>query len=371
MKMKKILFHINSLGKGGAERVVSVLAEYFAHDGYEVVLTTQWKAQEEYELDPTVRRISVGLNADEEKRSRISKIFLRIRKYRKIIERENPDIVISFCAKANFRSAYALTFLPTPLLVSVRNDPHIDYAPYVIATKYMEKKAAGCVFQTEQAREFFNRNFQNKSRIIWNPLSEKFTNVENKEIAIQDRESVIVNIGRITTQKNQLLLVKAFEQVSKKYPQYQLHLYGEDSGDGSKEKIDEYIKNNCLQDKVIFKGVTNQVKEVLNHAYMFVLSSNYEGMPNALIEAMVTGIPVISTDCPCGGPSMVIRDGESGLLVPVGDQETLQEAMERILSNSEFAAQISSNEMKIIHNVDPDCVYRQWKEYVDQIIEHR
>lgn len=365
--MKKILFHINSMGKGGAERVVAVLAKYFANDGYEVVLTTQWEAESEYEVDKKVRRISVGLSDEEESKGRIAKIFIRINKYRQVVKKEKPDIVISFCAKANFRSAYTLTGLNIPLLVSVRNDPKIDYEPYKLATKYMQKKASGCVFQTKQAQSFFDNSFQEKSKIILNPLSDKFVSAD-EDINVLERKKVIVTVGRITEQKNQALLVSAFANIYKKFPEYQLWIFGGDSKDGSKEKIEKIISDNEIANRVIFKGLSNNIRDEIKDASIFVLPSDYEGMPNSLLEAMSIGLPVIATDCPCGGPDMMIQNEKSGLLVPIRDRKAMEKALVRLLEDKAFAEELGKEAIKIKDITHPDYIYKQWKEYVDEIL---
>lgn len=365
IEMKKIMFHVNSMGKGGAERVIAVLSKYFADDGYEVVVTTEWESEEEYMLDKKVRRVSVGLTEKEEKKSRIIKILLRILRYRQEIQKEKPDIVISFCAKANFRSAYAMKGLDIPLLVSVRNDPQIDYAPHRFATRYMEKKAAGCVFQTEHAKQFFRADFQKKSRIIWNPLSEKFLKTDLKKPI--ERQHRIVTVGRITKQKNQKLLLEAFEEIKKQYPDYHLYIYGEDSKDGSKEELEYFITQKCLQDSVCFKGVCQNIEQEIKKSDIFVLSSNYEGMPNALLEAMALGIPVIATDCPCGGPAMMIDNGKSGLLVPIKDKEALVTSMKTLIQDSGYAQELGGKAQDVKQKAHPNRVYQEWKEYVEEL----
>lgn len=362
----KVLFHINSMGKGGAERVVSILSEYFAKDGYEVVVATQWYAGEEYPLFYKVKRIHVGLSKKDEKKNRLYRAIKRATNFRKAVRKEKPDIVISFCNKANFRSAYCMLGMKTPLLVSVRNDPKKDYAPYKRATKWMEKKAAGCVFQTPDARDFFDPFFREKSRIIFNPLSESCLNRGER---VEKRDSRIVTVGRITVQKNQLLLLRAFAKIHEKYPKMQLEIYGEDDGQGSKQKMEQFLEQKGLKNKVHFMGQSSHVEKDIVNAALFVLSSDYEGMPNALIEAMALGLPVISTDCPCGGSGLLIEDGISGLLVPTGDEEKLAEAMESLLSDRERAERLGQEAGKVVEKVNPDKIYREWKEYVDELVQ--
>lgn len=367
----KILFHINCLGRGGAERVVSVLSDYFAKDGNTVVVTTLWQDLEEYPLNKAVRRISVGLKAGEQNKGRIYKLLARFFRLRKAIKTEKPDIVVSFCASANFRCAYSMAGINIPLLVSVRNDPQSDYVPYKRATRHMVKKAAGCVFQTKAAMESFPKDFQKKSRVIFNPIDESFLEYGGLNKDISQREPRIVTVGRVTRQKNQLLLVRAFERIHDELPQYTLEIYGE-VGDGVvKGEIADFCNSTGIADKVKFMGVSDTVYKDISSASLFVLSSEYEGMPNALMEAMALGLPVISTDCPCYGPSTLIEQGKSGILVPMGDVDTMVDdmaaAMKKVLGCREYAQGLGENAAKIKNLAAPNVIYQEWKQYVDDI----
>lgn len=365
----KILFHINSMGKGGAERVVSVLSEYFAEDGYEVAVVTLWYAKEEYPLSYKVRRLHAGLTEKDERKGRLWKAVKRMINFRMLLQREKPDIVISFCNKANFRSAYCMSGMKTPLLVSVRNDPQKDYAPYKRSVRRMEKKAAGCVFQTPDAKAFFSPEFQKKSRIIFNPLSEKYI---KEQTAAENREQSIVTVGRITRQKNQLLLLQAFSKISKTFPHIRLLIYGEEGEEQEvKEAMEQYIKQQKLQERVRFMGASSTLEKDIKNAALFVLSSDYEGMPNALIEAMALGLPVISTDCPCGGSKLLIEEGVSGLLVPTGNAEALANAMETLLADTERAERMGREAGKIVAKVNPSKIYGEWKAYVEELCQKK
>lgn len=362
---KKLLFHINSMGKGGAERVVSVLSGRFAKDGYETVIVTLWRADEEYELIQGVRRVNLGDWKNPENTGRISLALGRFIDLRKVIRRENPDLVISFCNKANFRCSYSMLGMKIPLLVSVRNDPRIDYLPYKYASLRMEKRADGCVFQTADAMKCFNEKLRKKSRVIWNPLDDKYLVPSSDRT---ERSKYIVSVGRLSTQKNQLLLLKAFRKVMEELPGYELRIYGEESESGVKAFLSDYIKENGMQGHVRFMGQSSHLEEEISDASLFVLSSDYEGLPNALIEAMALGVPVISTDCPCGGPGELIEDGISGCLVPVGDEDRMADVMLRLLNNPSSAEEMGRKGRKIIEKVSPDEIYKKWKDFVEDIL---
>ena len=379
MKNRKILFHINSLGKGGAERVLTVLAGYFAQDGYRVSIVTLWRAENEYEVPAGVKRVNLG----DEKVSG-GRLALAVRRFtglRGLIKKENPDIVISFCMKANFRSVFSMLGMRIPLLVSVRSDPQIDYAPHKFLTKWMERKAAGCVFQTPDAQAFFGERLRKKSRIIWNPIDEKYL-PENRESAKgalagggADRQErgggagdiCIITVGRITFEKNQLMLLKAFDRIKDKFPSARVRVYGEGIGGDAWKEMDAYIRQNGIAHRVEFMGPSSSLEKEIVNAALFVLPSNYEGMSNALMEAMVMGLPVIATDCPCGGCATLIKEGISGFLVPTGDDVALAEAMERVLSDKKLAEKLSENAGRLSEKVKPLKIYEEWRSYAEEL----
>lgn len=375
MKKRRILFHINSLGKGGAERVLTVLARYFAKDGYEVCIVTLWRAENEYEIPEGVKRINLG-----DGKSAGGRLALAVKRFtdlRGIIKKENPDIVLSFCMKANFRSTFSMLGMRIPLLISVRSDPQIDYAPHRLLTKWMERKAAGCVFQTGDAQAFFGKRLRKKSRIIWNPIDEKYLTGNGKNIGTgkeiekdeggNERNHYIVTVGRITFEKNQLMLLKAFNRIKARFPSAKVRIYGEGIGGEAWKEMDAYIRQNEMAERVEFMGQCSSLEKELPKASLFVLPSNYEGMSNALMEAMVTGLSVIATDCPCGGCRTLIEEGVSGFLVPVGDDKRLSEAMERVLSDKELAGRLSANAERLSEKVRPLKIYEEWRDYAEEL----
>lgn len=371
---KKILFHIHNLSRGGAERVVVNLSERFSRDGYRVKIVTEETAQVEYAVPEGVKRIDAGVDSGDGNSggngtpgvlSRLQMIRRRRARLRKVLKEEKPDLVIAFGKSANYRAVPAAKGI-CPVLVSVRNDPKVDYAGRVNALfcrRYLYH-ADGCVFQTKEARAFFSPKLQKKSRIILNPINEKYLHVD----APVARKKVIVNVGRIAAQKNQALLLRAFAALKEKFPEYELHLYGSDSGDGTKETLDRIVREEHLEKKVIFCGNSDRLEQEIADCALFVLSSDYEGLPNALMEAMAMQMPVIATDCPCGGAAMVIKDGVNGCLVPVGDCAAMTAAMEKVLSEPEYAEKIGAEAGKIREIANGDRIYGQWKDYIRELI---
>ena len=357
--MKKIMFYINAINGGGAERVMTNLATQFSEEGYETVLVTSYRAEGEYLLGEKVHRLS--LENEEIQQSRIKRNFSRIRKLRYICENEKPDLFVSFMAEPNFRAILATAGLKIKTIVSVRNDPNREYGGKLmkVVGKWLLPFANGCVFQTEEAKSWFPKKLQKKSTIIFNAVKEEFYVKERNPKAY-----TIVSCGRLQEQKNHKLLIEATADLIDRYPQLKVKIYGEGNlEDGLKQEIKKFK----LESVVTLEGQTNNVPEALEEADIFVLTSNYEGMPNALMEAMAMGIPSISTDCPCGGPKMLIEDGIDGLLIPIDDKEKLVNAIKRLFEDQENKQLIGENAKIKVKQFSTDKIFSQWKEYFEMI----
>lgn len=366
--INKIMFHVNSLGKGGAERVIINLAEQFIKKGIEVIIATEWQADDEYVPAKEVRRIDVGLTAKEETFGRRKKQTIRKNRLRELIVKEKPDVVLAFCRNANYRAVMAASGTKVPCIVSVRNDPKIYYASKVqrVLSHLMYGKADGIVFQTGEAAEFFSKSIQNKSRVILNPISDKYLNLTG----VASRRRTIVSVGRITDAKDQITLIKAYEKlisINTSYKDFVLEIYGERGEDNTKDILEKYIIDHKLSDNIIFKGLSSQLEKDIIDDYMFVLPSKYEGMPNALLEAMVLGLPVISTDCPCGGPRMLIEDGVNGYLVPVGDEDSMCDRMKKFIDDGDKATSMGHKAAEVVERVLPEKIADEWLDYIENI----
>ncbi len=359
--MDTLLFYINAINGGGAERVILQLAHHFADEGFRSVLVTSFVDEgKEYEVPSNVIRLSI--EQEEIKQSRLKRNISRIKALRRIIKREKPVAIISFMAEPNFRALIATKGLKTKRIISVRNDPNREYSGKLgkYVGKYLLPTADGCVFQTEDAKAWFPEKLQKKSRVILNDVKEEFFNIERTQT------KNVISVGRLSKQKNHALLVDAFAQIADKYPDQKLLLYG---AGALEEKIRQQIEEYGLQGRVVLKGPTNDVAGVLGKAGVFVLSSDYEGMPNCLMEALAAGVPCVSTDCPCGGPRTLIKDGENGLLVPIKDKESLAMAIDRLLSDQEYAEKIGRTAKETATQFHPDRIFAQWKAYVEEVIK--
>lgn len=361
--MHKIAFHLNSLQQGGAERVVSNLANRFAKEGYEVVIATGWYGEKEFELDSRIRRVHVGLSESDEKKSRIGKIISRIVNLRRFIKKEKPDVLVAFTHTVNYRSLIAGLRTGVPVVISVRTDPvgHYDKRGDKIQIPLLFPHAAGCVFQTEGAKAFFAPYLQDNSRIILNPLHPKYIGTPE----VTKRTRTIVQSGRLVDFKNQPMLIKAFIEVHKKHPEYDLKIYGPDSGDGTKEILERIIGENHAEDYVKLMGPSDTLEKDLADAAIYAFSSDWEGLPNALMEAMALGLPIVSTDCPCGGPRTLITDGVDGILIPIKDQKAMEEGLNRLIENPELAERLGKNARGICERANENAIFEQWRSYLE------
>jgi len=359
--LKKVMFYINNICHGGAERVIVNIANYLSEE-YETVFVTSTKEPDEYILSDKVKRYV--LEKTFVKRNRLQKNIYRIKNLRKICKNEKPDILISFMAEPNFRSIIASLGLKTKCLVSVRNDPAVEYGGRSgkLVAKYLLPLADGCVFQTVDAKNYFGKRMSEKSRVIYNAVKEDFFETKHKYISKK-----VVTFGRLQTQKNQLLLINSFSKVLEKHPDAKLEIYGIGN---LEELLQNRIQELGLEDSISLMGITDKVAEILSESAVFVLSSDYEGMPNALMEALAVGVPSVSTDCPCGGPKTLIENGVNGILIPLhSGEDVLAEAICSLLENPEKAEEMGKKAKERAAEFKSDRILNEWKKYILSIVE--
>lgn len=325
--MKKILFYTMTMCSGGAERVIANLSnELVKH--YEVTISTLVQSKVDYKLDKKIKIVSASNNNQRTWLNRIKSI----KNLYKITCNANPDAIIAFCPTMCFIACllkkFSKRFKTIKLIISERNDPNNEYNNLFLKgiANYLYTKADIIVFQNEGAKAFFNKNVQKKGVIIPNPINDSF--LKNKKVS--KKENVIVNVGRLEPQKNQELLIKACAEVFKERPKWKLIIYGDGSLRSELEKLIYSLK---MKKNIYLLGRCDRLEEELPKNKIFVLSSNYEGMPNALMEAMACGLTCISTDCPCGGPRSLITHKKNGYLVEVDNLPDLKSTILEAICN--------------------------------------
>lgn len=363
--MKKIAFHLNCLARGGAERVVSNLSAQFAEEGYDVTVATEWQEADEYGLHEKVRRVPVGIGEEEDNTPRFLKGFLRLYRLRRFVKEEKPDVLVAFAKKASYRALLATIGMKQKVVVCVRTNPvgHYDGRTDWFAIRLLFRRASGFVFQTNGQRDFFPAFVRKKSVVILNPVNPKYIGLPE----VSERKKEVVHTGRIVYFKNHVLLIRAFSKVHEKHSDYVLKCYGGDAKDGTMEKIQKCIADLGAESYVKIMGDSDELEKLLPQASVYAFSSDWEGMPNAVLEAMAMGLPVVSTDCPCGGPATVIENGKNGLLVPIRDEEAMAAGISRLIEDREFAQQLGRNARKIGEIASGKAIFGQWKEYLESL----
>ena len=399
-KKKHIAMYIGSLQKGGAERVMSNLADYFFEEGYKVTLVTTYLAPNEYELrhagwkrvpagaegatlvaDTDENPVWIDLNGGEkggidrvfsallksEQKGRVKNLRLRHKKLRDIWKELDPDLILSFIGKNNIMALSTATRDGFKVVVSVSADPDWEYATPALKAGMLASfgRASGIIVQSNGAREKFPGYIQKKCVILPNSMDASF--VRNRYTG--EREKKIVMVGRLHENKNQALVMEAFKEATKdRFKDYKLVFYGDGP---DRLKLQHKATSLGIDGRVEFKGDVKHVAEHIEKSKLYILASGHEGMPNSLIEAMSLGLACISTDCPCGGPRDLIRDGVNGLLVPVGDVQAMTKAIVRVLENESFANDLGIAATEVQKRFAPDVASAMWKEYFEKVMNEK
>lgn len=359
--MKKILFAIDSLSGGGAERVTLKLASYFADTyGYNIAIAVMHHTNSPvYEYSSKIRIIYIEdiIKADY---PRVKYLLYKLISINKIIRKEHPDAFVSL-AMPELNNYFVLNCKVLKIgrvILSERNDP-VRY-PVSKISRFLRilsyHLADAIVFQTEGARKFFSNGIRHKGIIISNPIKDNLP-----EPYVGKRKPRVVTFCRFDYQKNIPLLIDAFDKFVENHSEYMLDIYGQ----GVLEKeIRQYINTKKSKDKIVLHPFCTNVHEKIIDATMYVLSSDYEGVSNAMLEAMSIGIPVICTDSPPGGAREFIRHGENGFLTPVGDVNGLVSAMKKLAENEELQKKFSENGALVKNSLLISNIAKQWKEII-------
>lgn len=389
---EKVVFFIDSLGGGGAERVTANLCNTLVSTGkYQISVVMLRKVPLAYQLD---ERVQLLYAEDMPVRSRYGRavrhIFSRYRllrqgivkplavklglydrmpridetafyfysryalPYREYLKKNPGCTVFGFLIRSNVSMLMAAKGLDVKTVFCERNNPVRPDMPANIM-KIRDRIVGHCktaVFQTEEERDYYTW-LKCPTAVIPNPLKEGLPEPFRGE-----RRKEIVNFCRLNKQKNIPLLIHAFERLLRDHPDYTLRIYGR--GD-EKDHLIALTKDKGLEGSVFFQDFAPDVHERIRDAAMYVCSSDFEGLSNSMLEAMAIGMPCVCTDCEGGGARMMIRDGENGLLTPIGDVQALYEAMKKLVDDPAYAARLGCEAAKIRQELSIEKIADRWE----------
>lgn len=347
LSKKKISFIVGEMGQGGAERVVSLIANHLINKGYLIDIVMLLNYNCEYQLDRRIRLIDLTSGTDSYLRSARTWVH----KLRRYFIDSNTDIIISFIARVNLVAIVASLGLNKRIIVSERSDPANDGRSCIvdISTKILYRLTDTIVFQTKHAQEHFGKKVKDKSIIITNPLT---LTVKCSKPA----EKKVVAVGRLKKGKNHRMLINAFSGVAKEYPDYTLWIYGEGPLRG---ELTKQISDLGLENHVFLPGGFQDIHDRIKDAQIFVLSSYHEGLSNALLEAMYMGFPCISTRC--AGTEEYIDNNVSGLIVENDNAEAMREAIVYLINNERIRDEFGIKAQERVKECNVTDVMNKWE----------
>jgi len=351
---KSLVFFDGTLMQGGAERVISILSNRLCKMGFSIQILLLYDREIVYDIDPAVTITIVEKSTGSKN---LVKNLLWIRHFFKT----HADVVVSFLAPFNMLALVACAGLKLKTIVADRNDPR--HIPSKFVTRklrdFLYRFADGVVLQTKYNQSYFSKSIQKKSVVIYNPVDLG----SKRGLALHTpKQPRIVSVGRLMPQKNQQMLIEAFAEATKNAPEYQLVIYGEGP---SRVELEEKIASLGLDGRVLLPGQTKDVFNAVASAELFVLSSDYEGMPNALIEAMCLGLPCISTKV--SGATDLIQNGKNGILVNIGQTAELAAQIAELLNNPALRTAYAQEATLLNDMLDSQKIVAEWLSFFQTV----
>ena len=359
----KLVICGSCLEGGGAERVLSVLSKPFADHFDEVflVLWLDWRFPKRfYSIDDRVKIVGVGQSTGSHS------IIRHMLWFRQFIKLQKPDIILSFFEMINLSVIISLIGIKSKIVVSERNDPyffqHGKTLRNIINIAYRNTSVKRIIMQTQHNKDYFIKSsIYNKVEVVFNPIN------INKEIigssVISPKKNIVLSAARLEHQKKQDILISAFALFHKKHPDYKLYIFGNGS---CRDSLTDFSNRTGVSDFVLMPGATKELWKEMQSAKMFVMTSEYEGMSNSLIEAMSIGLPCISTEV--SGATDLIKSGTNGYLAKQGAVEEIANYMSMIADNEKMAEDMGKEASKVYSLLNIDKISKEWLSLFDSVI---
>lgn len=360
----RITFVNDSIGFGGAAKVMMVIAQGLRKKGHQLSV-----------INLNTRKIAVSQNidgvqvetADIEFKSGFMTNYRHVLFTIKAAKKLRSDVLIGFKGKGNFCVSVAGMVLGIPSIISERADPFTAFRNIGPLTKiklFFINRADGAVFQTEGAKRFYSRNLQRNGCVIPNPI---LLNSDIPKFSYDNMPKSVVSLGRFDNRQKRLdIMIKAFACFHATHPDYHLYIYGVGP---DVEMLKSYVDSACLRPYVTLMGLSKDSLMDMSKHGMFIITSDFEGISNSLLEAMAIGLPVVSTDHSPGGAKLLIDDHENGLLTPMGDYNALASAMSEFADNPQLAKKCGMNAKKVLERFEVNKIVDMWDQYLMKFIK--
>jgi glycosyltransferase involved in cell wall biosynthesis len=355
----RITLFCTSLHSGGAERVMSILAQQLANRGHKItLLTIHPKETDFFPVPDSVDRKQV--NIGDKPFVRLSDVYgqyRRLRAIRQSIVHTQPDVVLSFVDKLNIMTLLGTIRTGIPVVVSERSAP--DFTPLRSGWKLLRRLSypwAKCVVtQTQAARAYFLPKLEDTSIVIPNPVP--VPNMTASPRGQDDNVKTLISLGRLSAEKCFDRLIRAFANVAPQFPDWRLDIYGDGPQRG---ELTALCNSLTAGNRIRLLGSTQEPIQKLAEAHLFAMTSAFEGYPNALCEALSCGLPSISIDCP-HGPREIIRQGIDGILVPPDDDDALEQSLRELMSNPDSRERMGIQARSICDRLGVGTVVDAWE----------
>lgn len=339
---QRVVFFTTGMSAGGAERVIATLANALVGRDFDVVIAMAKGTESAYDLSPRVRLRSANLEPG------LKNLPRALRFYRHLVRQEVPDVVVSFSTKSDIIALLSRLMFRTPgrLVVSDRADPYSRDRRMQRVCDALYRWSDSLVCQSQSVADYYRPKYRHvEISVIPNPLNEECVGTP----AVAPREPTVISVGRLSEQKNHSLAIRAFGVIRERFPELTMKIYGA----GPQEvELQELIRTEGLQDVVMLAGVAPNVMRQNERAALFLFTSNFEGYPNALMEAAATGIPTVTTDFSPGTAKEIIDDGTNGYIVPLGDRHAVVAAAIKALSGELKTDAMAVQRVREAHRTD-------------------
>lgn len=348
----KIFFVISSLTSGGAERVLTTLANYWTSKKMDVYIYTTSTQDVFYVLDENITLLSTPL-----RKNPVVNFFHTLYNLHQAIKTIQPDIVISFMNRVNIFTLIASIGLKSPVIISERNYyDNLKIKHWKILRRLTFPISDGMVVLSHYDYEKYS--FVTNKKIILNPLD----TYALPSVKLEDKEKLLIAVGSLTKQKGFDMLIKALAGID--LTNWKCYIIGEGP---ERTLLTSLIQEYNLTEHVSLIGRKNNIYDYFTKASIFVLSSRYEGYPNVLAEAMAHGCSCVAFDC-LTGPSEIISNGENGYLVEANNIQQLQETIDKVIASPNIRADFFETAVQIRETNCVERIAQEWESYIETII---